>query len=280
MVDRAEWRCTLRSIARFYAIAVGLSWIMWLPLVLGPEGFKITRWDPPFPEALFPGTLGPILGCFIAHRMETGDWRAVRLLPHGKVRWVWLLVGPALVLFTVFFVFPALVTKGGPAAWHWHPGMLVGIPALMLKPYNLLGGPVFEEFGWRGYLQPKLESIMAPWIAAICVGSMWALWHLPLFFIPWSSASPRQFLLILIGLSIVMAFGSNGSGRVVTVAILMHLAFNVSSLLLGGFLGNVELRTTPAPDDFIAIAFLLVGAILALATRGRLLSSNGKMVSS
>lgn len=29
--------------------------------------------------------------------------------------------------------------------------------------YNLLGGPLFEEPGWRGFLQPRLEEIMHPW---------------------------------------------------------------------------------------------------------------------
>jgi membrane protease YdiL (CAAX protease family) len=26
--------------------------------------------------------------------------------------------------------------------------------------YNLLGGPLFEEFGWRGFLQAHLQKIM------------------------------------------------------------------------------------------------------------------------
>lgn len=82
--------------------------------------------------------------------METRNWRAVRLFPPLDRRSLWLLGGPLAILFCRFFVFAALITKGGPAAWHWHPGVLAGIVIPMFN-YNLFGRPLFEEFGWRGW---------------------------------------------------------------------------------------------------------------------------------
>jgi len=41
---------------------------------------------------------------------------------------------------------------------------------------------VFEEFGWRGYLVPKLASIrMNSYLASAIVAVVWASWHLPYF---------------------------------------------------------------------------------------------------
>jgi membrane protease YdiL (CAAX protease family) len=114
--------------------------------------------------------------------------------------------------------------------------------------YNLFGGPLFEEFGWRGFLKPRLQEVMPPWIAAMCVGAMWAAWHAPLFFVPWTSGSPINFLLITVGVSSLYALAFNGSGGAVVVAILMHAAFNASSQFLDPYLGDTPTHDHPAPD--------------------------------
>jgi hypothetical protein len=36
-----------------------------------------------------------------------------------------------------------------------------------------------EEFGWRGYLQPRLFP-QSPVLSAVVTGTIWAYWHLPL----------------------------------------------------------------------------------------------------
>ena len=130
--------------------------------------------------------------------------------------------------------------------------------------------PLFEEFGWRGFLQPYLQEVLPPGIAAICVGIMWAAWHLPLFLVRWSSASPMLFALIEVGLSVIMATAFNASGRAVVVAILMHSAFNASSRFIPAFLGNVPTREHPSPELLIGLSFLLVAAATLIFTRGRL----------
>jgi membrane protease YdiL (CAAX protease family) len=39
---------------------------------------------------------------------------------------------------------------------------------------------IFEEYGWRGYLVPKLASTgINPYLAYVIVGVVWATWHLP-----------------------------------------------------------------------------------------------------
>lgn len=43
----------------------------------------------------------------------------------------------------------------------------------------LVGGGK-EEFGWRGWLQSALQQHISPLLAAVIVGVVWAIWHLPL----------------------------------------------------------------------------------------------------
>lgn len=259
-----------KFVATYYGLACGTSWLIWVPLVFGEQGLGWFRLAPPAPVVISAGTIGPFLACFLTYRLETGSWRAVRIFPHGKLRLLWLLAGPTLIVLCFFVVFPALRSQGAPQPWRWHFGALAGIVIPMFN-YNLLGGPLFEEFGWRGFLQSHLQRTISPWVAAIAVGVMWAVWHSPLFLVHgWTSASPVEFGLILVGLSTVIAFCFNFSHESVAVAILMHSAFNASPRFLESFMSRVATRQHPSAELLLAVSFLLVGGLLTAVTRGRL----------
>lgn len=133
---------------------------------------------------------------------------------------------------------------------------------------------MFEEFGWRGFLQSRIQEVLPTWVAAAFVGVFWTIWHLPLFFVTgWTSASPLSYLLINIGLSILIGFGFNASGKSVTVAVLMHSAFNASTRFLGAYLEGSSMRPHPSAEWLVAGAFLSTGLILATVTRGHLAAS-------
>lgn len=46
----------------------------------------------------------------------------------------------------------------------------------------LLTGPLGEEFGWRGFLLPKLLESFNPLVASIIIGFLWGIWHYPLYY--------------------------------------------------------------------------------------------------
>lgn len=264
-----------RSVTLYYLIACGWAWLAWSPVVLGTEGLNLIRITPSLPVFSCIATLGPFLGALIAYRVEWGNRRAVHLLPGTRLRGTWLLLGPLLILLCMFVVFPAMISRGGPGNWHWNPSTVLGIWLPMFN-YNLLGGPLFEEFGWRGFLQPRLEQEVSPWLAALCVGFMWTAWHLPLFLTSWSSAGPLSYAFILVGLSTLMAFAFNSSGNSVLVAILMHSAFNASSQFIGPFLGKTPTRERPSAEVLIGCSFVLVAAVTVAMTRGRLGAINSR----
>jgi len=262
----------VRFAAMYCAIACGVSWLLWLPLVLGQDGLRVLRIAPSVPISVGLGTLGPLVACYLTHRVQTGNWRAVRLFSPDMLRLAWLLLGPALVGFCWFIVFPRLVSEGNPISWRWHPGARLAVVGAMFG-LNLLAGPLFEEFGWRGFLQSHLQELLPPWLAAICVGFMWAAWHSPLFLVEgWTSASPLVFLLVMTGMSLVLAVGFNASGQLVPVAVLMHSAFNTAPRALGNYLQGVALRSYPPGDWLAAGAFLISGAAMVLVTGGKLLA--------
>ncbi|TWF78025.1 CAAX prenyl protease-like protein [Pseudonocardia hierapolitana] len=51
----------------------------------------------------------------------------------------------------------------------------------MVIGFVLVAGPLSEEFGWRGYAQPRLRRTLPPGRTAVLLGLVWAAWHVPLF---------------------------------------------------------------------------------------------------
>lgn len=71
---------------------------------------------------------------------------------------------------------------------------------LILTPLMLLGGGL-EEAGWRYILQPELDAKIGYVSSAIVVSIIWAVWHLPLFFIAGTAQSTMNFGLFAIGIT-------------------------------------------------------------------------------
>ena len=259
-------RSAVICVVLYYLIACGVSWLIWSPLIFGAAGLKLLNVDPPAPLVISAGTVGPLIASYFAGRLCKQTGQTVTILPSRWLQWIWFLVAPLLIIFCFFVVLPALVSQGPLQFWHWQPSALVGIVVPMFN-YNLFGGPLFEEFGWRGFVQSRLQSVIPAWVAAAVVGALWSAWHLPLFLVHgWSRASPLAYLVILVGLSMVMAFGFNASGRAIVAAILMHSAFNSSPRFIGAYLDHTPIRSES--EWYIAGAFVLAGAALAIASRG------------
>jgi hypothetical protein len=75
----------LKTVALFYGIACGFSWLAWTPPLLGPAGLKLHKYAVSPPVSACIGTLGPFLACFISHRAQAANWRAVRLMSRSRL---------------------------------------------------------------------------------------------------------------------------------------------------------------------------------------------------
>ncbi len=43
--------------------------------------------------------------------------------------------------------------------------------------------PLWEEIGWRGFLLPILQSKFHPLVAAVILGLIWGIWHIPMYLV-------------------------------------------------------------------------------------------------
>ncbi|MBK5471755.1 CPBP family intramembrane metalloprotease [Bacillus sp. TH19] len=69
--------------------------------------------------------------------------------------------------------------------------------ALLSFPTMIVGGGL-EEIGWRGFLQPALQKKKSAFFSTVIVSVIWAIWHWPLWFIPGTNQTQRDFIAFII----------------------------------------------------------------------------------
>jgi len=139
---------------------------------------------------------------------------------------------------------------------------------------TIVGGPLGEEFGWRGFALPHLQRRWSPVVASIIIGTVWGLWHLPLFFQPGSLHFQLgiQLLPLFVMGEIVLAIlitwvYNNTGGSLLVGGIILHNADNFWSTLL---LTDVTFATAlhggapPQIDMSLYRVSLVVGILVAL----------------
>lgn len=101
------------------------------------------------------------------------------------------------------------------------------IELVMLGP--LLTGALGEEFGWRGFGQPRLQSRYGTLYAALIVGVLWTVWHLwPTLsgMEAFSASDVASSAVRLIATSVVYAWLYNRAGLLVVIA--AHVGHNLA----------------------------------------------------
>jgi len=145
---------------------------------------------------------------------------------------------------------------------------------LLTFAFIMISGPLSEEFGWRGYVQPRLLQRLGPIPTALVLGSCWGIWHLPLFLLPGTSQHQIGLLTIgglgffigVISLTFVILFVSQRLRGGVWAAVAAHAGWNAMDGLMPSS------GSTGALLEAGILVMLALGSALML-TRG---SSPGK----
>lgn len=159
-----------RNLLLFFLIAFAWSWLFWMSEVL---------WS----FHLYLAPFGPTISAFLLPYIQEGRNGVKDLLKRGldfQFRKIWLV--------PIFLLMPAIV--GCSLLLADCGDTLPNIPALS-QPWIIipaffyilfLGGPVAEEYGWRGYALDRLQTYYNALVSSVILGIVWGLWHLPLFF--------------------------------------------------------------------------------------------------
>ena len=268
----------------FFGMAYAFSWIVWAPWVLGEDGANVLPPALSVPSAAATARLllaggilaGPTLSAFIMTATTEGREGVRRLL--GRLvlwrvgfRWyLFALIGVPLIMILGTMVYsmslPNLGALGGPSY------LLSYLASFAFV--TLLGGPLFEEIGWRGFALPRMERLQGPLLASVILGVMWALWHLPEFLVPtWAASSGgggivgiALFTLTAITFTIVITWVFNNTRASVLLAILVHSSIDTFTIPLAAIFPAWAIASALP----LTIGFGVVAVVLIVLTRGHL----------
>ena len=140
------------------------------------------------------------------------------LLWRASIYWYVMLI---LIVPLVFYI-SALFKQGAFDTLFPFASLNAYLSALFLMAIK---GPV-EEIGWRGLALPMLQRRMAPIWAALLLGVIWAVWHLPAFMLsgtPQSAWALTPFFVGTVALSVIVTPLFNNSCGSILLPAFFHL---------------------------------------------------------
>ena len=237
-MNMVNGRSLINGTSLFWLICI---WYLLVVLVAGGLQIVALEWaiDPTLIViAQFAPIIG-VLGVMVFARLQSPQRLFIRsLLPettnraHMSRR---LVIGIGVTLAYGLMVVGA--AWAGQAFRSELPFGSISVFALFLVLQTL--GSIGEEVGWRGFLQPALETTMHRLWACILIGILWAAWHVQ------NMAEPLTailFILSCIGFSIMFGYIAVGNiwqrGLIAGVMhaivnIVLFLAFDPESALVG-----------------------------------------------
>jgi membrane protease YdiL (CAAX protease family) len=213
---------------RFFLITFLWSWLCWIPpIILNEIGIvSINNFkSSPIGVLIIFGAFGPAVGAFVSLYTIDGKGAIKRYLKSflslnfGWKAWLVIFLVTGLSPFIAWIV-PELfgVTRFSPNL----PSIYI-LPLYMLVIIFFGGGQ--EEIGWRGYILSFLEKRFGLIIGSLILGIIWAIWHIPLWFIPGANQIYMNFfgfVLMCIGGSFFYSWVIAASGKRLLSGIIVH----------------------------------------------------------
>lgn len=259
-----------RGIVAFLVLTFAWSWGFWGPKALYAVG--LLEGVPVLPEL---GAFGPTVAAFVLVASADGFGGVRRLAGRAIAfdypkRWLAVAVGLPVAIVAVSLAV-AVVTGTTPEfPWAGNPIVLPIAFVFVL----LLGGPIQEEFGWRGYLLDPLQARLTALGAGLAVGIVWAVWHLPLFYIPSETIYYRNpflgFAVSITLLSVLLTWVYNNTNGCLLPVLLLHTAFNWSQGMFP------ILDSDPASLTMVVLLAAAAGAAVVHAGPRRLVRSGAR----
>lgn len=251
----------MKNLVRFFAISHGVVWAFFIAAAL------VGGVDTPVGTMVFAlsglGLLlaGPVLASLTLTRAERREyWH--RIVDVRRIRLPWYLA--------VLLIPPIVVIAGSVLAWAVTGDIaelthLFGRADLTLIGFlfAVVVAPLLEEMAWRGYALVELQKHYSALASSLFLGFMWAIWHLPLFFIPGTYQHELglltipfwQFMAALVIGSVVMTWIFNNTSYSTLSAVLYHAMWNFSGELF---------ETSVVSDVFNSVVLLVVAAAVVL----------------
>jgi len=244
-----------KRVLYFFIYTFAFTWFFWGISLLDAHGLI----QSPIPRELFGiiGTFGPsIIGLVFLIKFDGITFtRLIKDTFVIKSQWTWK--------FFAFFLMPVilgvsyLITRfifgiNYQLEWFQTPWMIPVVYVYIL----ILGGPLGEEIGWRGYALKHMLRSLTPFTASLILGIIWTCWHIPAFFIEGSAQQGISFYLYTINTIVLTMF---------MTILFIKSKLNIASAVYFHASANFALGIFYIIDESLALLFIGIFMLTTLA---------------
>jgi len=251
----------------YFFIAYAFSWITFIPFVLAAWG--IISGD--FTFIFYLHTFGPAFAAIIMSSVTEGKAGLLSLgrrITQWRAGWQWYLF--ILVGIPALAVFGTIIQPGTLASFQGLSPVFLGNYAVSFVAMLILGGPLGEEPGWRGFALPRMQPRYGPLWGTLLLGVLWCFWHLADFLTPSHGGFLTNFPIFLVNvlaMAILFTWVFNHTRGSILIALLLHASVNTSSIALNSLFLAVDQTSN---DLAMLIGFGVPALLIVILTRGRL----------
>ena len=226
------------DLLKFLVLTFGVTWTCFISVAVAIPAEK------PLGYALV--LMGAYAPSFVALALTA--WRerqqGVRAILRQVVHWQ---VAKRWYLFAVLYIVAikltvAVILRASTGAWPRFgttPWYVIPLAVAFSTPFQ-----AGEEIGWRGYALPRLSDHFGLRRASIYLGVIWAVWHLPQFFIPTSDTYGQSFLIFafqVVAISVTLSWLWNAAAKSLLLPMLLHSTVNNAK--------DIVPSATPGPNN-------------------------------
>jgi uncharacterized protein len=245
----------------FFALTLGWSGFFFSAAAIASRGV------PAGPATLFHalGGIGPLLAAVVLvyargnAALRRDFWLRMVDARRIPLRWAATIL---ILMPTATFLAALLDTAWGGDGLQLDAAARFVTRPLTIVPFAffiLVFGRIPEEPGWRGYALDRLQVRWSAFGASLILGVVWALWHLPLFFVAGSyqhslgagTLSFWRYLFSFLPDAVLYTWIYNNANRSTLAAILFHFMTNLTGELFG---------LTPRAEIFLLLLWVLLAA--------------------
>lgn len=228
---------------KYLLYTFGIAWTLWGVVILG---VNLNQFQYGHPLAMIcyvipiisPGISAVIVKKNECSVQEFNDFMRSIINVKKPLRcYIWA-IGLPIGLITL-----PVIASGATMEQPFYMGFILIVPMI-------IGGGL-EEIGWRGFLQSKMEERFSAFSSTLIIAVIWAIWHIPLWFIPWTNQSGWSFLFFSL---MVMCFAF-------LITSIYHSTKSIFMCILCHATINAFWEIVPTNDKFLSLVPALLIAL-------------------
>ncbi|RSK27201.1 CPBP family intramembrane metalloprotease [Bacillus sp. HMF5848] len=254
----------MKRLLLFFSITFAISWISWGSLIGLVNADVVSFGDSIYMILFLVGGFGPTISPFlsIVFTKSDGNFREYfSRLFQWKLHPIWYFIIFTLPVVVTFSIYQTLRIFDSTANTQLQPWYMF-FPLLLSMIF--LGG--LEELGWRGVALPVLLQKYNVWTTNVILAIVWAVWHLPLFFLNGTSQNEANFWLFglsVYGFTTILTWLYRETNSIL-VCVLLHAAINASFGM-----GYITLQTNLEMAVYAGI-MTVIGVVVSIYSNNKI----------